>query len=84
MPKRRKADEEDPAAMLTFQQAQTALELTLAQLQSSDLDVEQMALLYQQATRFADRCEQVLASVEQDVMQWDPQHPDVPPAPAQP
>jgi len=28
---------------------------------------------------YADRCEQVLAVVEQEVMQWDPQTPDQPP-----
>ncbi|MEB3266708.1 MAG: exodeoxyribonuclease VII small subunit [Cyanobacteriota bacterium] len=84
MAQRRKDDDDDPSMGLTFQQAQTALELALAQLQSSDLAVEQMAALYHQASRLADRCEQVLASVEQEVMQWDPERPDEPPVTFQP
>jgi exodeoxyribonuclease VII small subunit len=61
------------ACSLSFREAQTALELCLAQLQSSDLDVEHMAGLYRRAESYAARCEQLLDLVEQDVMQWDPE-----------
>lgn len=66
---------------LSFRQARTALDLTLAQLQSSELEVETMATLVRQAQRYADRCEAVLRQVEQDVMQWDPQDPGSDPTP---
>jgi exodeoxyribonuclease VII small subunit len=66
---------------LSFRQARTALDLTLAQLQASDLEVEAMATLVRQAQRYADRCESVLHQVEQDVMQWDPQDPGSDPIP---
>lgn len=66
---------------LSFRQARTALDLTLAQLQASDLEVETMATLVRQAQRYADRCETVLHQVEQDVMQWDPQDPGSDPIP---
>lgn len=76
--------EDDIAAQLSFRDAQTALELSLAELQSADLDVEQMAGLYQRASRYADRCEQLLQQVEQEVMQWDPGQPQDSPLPYQP
>lgn len=66
---------------LNFRQARNALELTLAELQSSELDVEAMADLYRRALRYADRCEAVLQQVEQEVMQWDPTAPDHSPEP---
>jgi exodeoxyribonuclease VII small subunit len=67
------------AAELNYRQAQTALELTLAELQTRDLDVEAMASLYRRAQAYADRCETLLGKVEQEVMQWDPENPDLPP-----
>jgi exodeoxyribonuclease VII small subunit len=57
---------------LSFREAQTALELCLAQLQDQELDVESMADLYRRAQRYADRCEAVLQRVEQQITQWDP------------
>jgi exodeoxyribonuclease VII small subunit len=72
------------AAELSFRQAQTALELTLAELQTHDLDVEAMASLYRRAQAYANRCETLLEQVEQEVMQWDPDQPDQPPQPFQP
>lgn len=66
---------EDIAAELSFREAQTALELSLAELQAPDLDVEEMADLYRRASRYAERCEQLLQRVEQEVMQWDPTQP---------
>ena len=69
---------------LNFSQARTALELILSELQGPDLEVETMADLYRRAQHYADRCEQVLRSVEQDVMQWDPLDPDAPPGPLSP
>ena len=56
---------------LSFQEARTALELTLAQLQAETLEVEDMAGLYRRAKAYAKRCEAVLKQVEQDVIQWD-------------
>jgi exodeoxyribonuclease VII small subunit len=72
------------AAELNYRQAQTALELTLAELQTRDLDVEAMASMYRRAQAYADRCETLLAQVEQEVMQWDPDQPDLPPQSFQP
>jgi exodeoxyribonuclease VII large subunit len=69
----------DPAADLIYGEARAALELCLAQLQASDLDVETMADLYRRALAYADRCEQLLNQVEQDVMQWDPEQPGATP-----
>ena len=83
-----KPDEPDEpgsgAEDLTFRQAQAALELCLAQLQASDLDVEAMGELHRRAEAYAQRCEQLLEQAEQDVMQWDPVHPDAPPGPLAP
>lgn len=76
--------EQDIAASLSFRDAQTALELSLAELQAADLDVEEMAGLYRRASRYADRCEQLLQRVEQEVMQWDPGQPQDAPLPYQP
>ncbi len=59
------------AADLTYNEAHTALQLTLAALQASDLDVEQMTSLYRQARTYLERCEAVLATVEQEVLLWD-------------
>ena len=69
---------------LNFRQARAALDLTLSELQSSELDVEAMANLYRRALRYADRCEAVLEQVEQEVMQWNPQDPDSEPKPFTP
>lgn len=59
------------AADLNFNEARTALELVLAELQASDLDVEAMAGLYQRGRVYAQRCETILAAVEQEVLLWD-------------
>ena len=45
---------------LSFQDARTALELAMAQLQSDSLEVEEMAGLYRRAEAYARRCEAVL------------------------
>jgi exodeoxyribonuclease VII small subunit len=76
--------EDGGAADLSYRQAQTALELTLAELQSGDPDVEAMGSLYRRAQAYANRCEALLEAVEQEVMQWDPQSPDQPPRPLTP
>jgi exodeoxyribonuclease VII small subunit len=55
---------------LSYRDAQTALELTLAHLQSSELEVEEMAGLYRRAEAYANRCERVLETVEQEVIEW--------------
>ena len=57
-------------AELTYNQARTALEVALGQLQSEDLEVEAMAALYQRALACAQRCEQVLEQVEQEIIQY--------------
>ncbi|MBM5823344.1 MAG: exodeoxyribonuclease VII small subunit [Cyanobacteria bacterium K_Offshore_surface_m2_011] len=77
-------DVNDVAQDLSFREAQTALELCLAQLQDQDLDVEAMAALYRRALAYAERCEAVLARVEQQVMQWDPGQPELAPTPYAP
>jgi exodeoxyribonuclease VII small subunit len=43
----------------------------MAQLQSPDLEVEEMAGLYRRAEAYAERCAAVLGQVEQDVIEWD-------------
>ena len=55
---------------LSYQQAQTALELCLTQLQSSELEVEEMAGIYRRAEAYGDRCEAVLNTVQQEVIEW--------------
>ena len=55
---------------LSYRDAQTALELSLAELQSSELEVEEMAGLYRRADAYANRCELVLESVQQEVIEW--------------
>ena len=64
---------------LSFQDARTALELAIAQLQSEALEVEEMAGLYRRAEAYARRCEAVLQQVEQQVIQWDAEF--TPPSP---
>ncbi len=73
--------EADVAAELNYSEAHTALELALTQLQDSTLPVEAMADLYQRARRYAERCDQVLTQVEQQVQLWDPERPDDEPKP---
>lgn len=66
------ADREEPVPEgLSFQQARTALDLLIAELQSTDLQVEEMLGLYQRAQAYADHCEAVLQRVDQDVIEWD-------------
>lgn len=59
------------AADLTYNEAQTALQLTLAALQANDLDVEEMTGLYRRARAYLAHCEAVLTSVEQELLLWD-------------
>lgn len=70
-------DPEDPdartAATLTYNEARAALDLILAELQSSTLDVEAMAQLHRRAQAYARRCEQILEQVEQEILIWDPE-----------
>lgn len=68
-------------AELSYSEAQTALELALAQLQASDLPVETMGELYQRARSYAERCEQLLNQVEQSINVWDPQQAETAPSP---
>jgi exodeoxyribonuclease VII small subunit len=69
---------------LNFREAQTALELCLAQLQASDLEVEAMATLHRRAQAYANHCVQLLEKVEQEVQIWDPERPEQPAQPYQP
>ncbi len=69
---------------LNFREAQTALELCLAQLQASDLEVEAMATLHRRAQAYANHCVQLLEKVEQEVQIWNPDHPEQPAQPYQP
>ena len=78
-PKRNRARKTNEAAeqwqselqTLSFNEARTALELAIGKLQTSDLEVEEMASLYQRAEAYAERCRNVLERVEQDVIEWD-------------
>ena len=80
-PKRRKAASKSKAAeaeqwqkeveQLSYQEANTALELTLAKLQSAELEVEEMAGLYCRAEAYAARCQVVLEQVAQEVVEWE-------------
>lgn len=81
---RQESAAESPAADLSYNEARTALELALAELQSSDLEVEAMAGLYQRAQAYANRCQAVLDSIEQQVLLWDTSDPDAQPKPFQP
>ena len=56
---------------VSFNEARTALELAMAKLQSSELEVEEMATLYRRAEAYANRCSDVLEGVEQEVIEWD-------------
>jgi exodeoxyribonuclease VII small subunit len=58
---------------LSYQDARTAMELAMAQLQSDDLAVEEMASLYQRAEACAQRCQAVLEEVSQTVIEWEAQ-----------
>ena len=69
---------------LNFREAQTALELCLAQLQANDLEVEAMATLHRRAQAYANHCVQLLEKVEQEVQIWDPERPEHPAEPYQP
>jgi exodeoxyribonuclease VII small subunit len=68
-------DQPDPVAQeqadLSYNQARTALELVLAELQARDLDVEAMVQLYRQGQNYARACESILDRVEQEVLLWD-------------
>jgi exodeoxyribonuclease VII small subunit len=60
-----------------------ALELVLAELQTSDLDVEAMTGLYRRGLAYAQRCGAILDQVEQEVLIWDGlDNPDSPPQPS--
>ena len=58
---------------LSYQDARTAMELAMAQLQSDELAVEEMAGLYQRAEAYAQRCQAVLEEVSQTVIEWEAQ-----------
>ena len=62
-------------ARLSFQEARTALELSLGQLQAADLEVEAMAGHYRRALTYLEHCEFVLNQVEQEVIEWDQDSP---------
>ena len=80
-PKRKKTSSKGKAAeaeewqkeveQLSYQEANTALELTLAKLQSAELEVEEMAGLYRRAEAYAARCQVVLEQVAQEVVEWE-------------
>lgn len=74
--RRRPADPDaDPVQDLSYGEARTALELSLAELQATDLDVEAMVGLYRRAEAYAQRCEQLLNQVEQEVQVWSSDDP---------
>jgi exodeoxyribonuclease VII small subunit len=69
---------------LNFREAQTALELCLAQLQANDLEVEAMSSLHRRAQAYVNHCVHLLEKVEQEVQIWDPERPEQPAQPYQP
>jgi exodeoxyribonuclease VII small subunit len=86
-PRRNERDDDNVSAIgedLSYSEAQTALELALAQLQATDLPVESMGELYLRAQSYAQRCEQLLTQVEQSIALWDPDQPDATPKPLEP
>ena len=76
--------EQSIASDLNYSEARTALDLSLAQLQASDLDVESMAGLFRRAQSYAARCEALLLQVEQQVALWDSDNPEQAPQPYRP
>jgi len=85
--RRRRKPSQDAAGLasdLNYREARTALDLSLAELQASDLDVEAMAGLYQRAEAYAQRCELLLNQVEQEVSQWNSSDPSAAPIPFTP
>ena len=76
--------EQSIAADLNYSEARTALDLSLAQLQASDLDVESMAGLFRRAQSYAARCEALLLQVEQQVALWTSDNPEQAPQPYRP
>lgn len=59
------------AASLSYNEARTALDLVVAELQARDLDVEAMAGLYERGQAYIHRCEALLEQVEQQITIWD-------------
>jgi|LakMenEpi03Aug12_release.lakeMendotaPanAssembly.Ray.scaffolds.fasta_scaffold1523108_1 exodeoxyribonuclease VII small subunit len=57
---------------LSYRQSLSALELTLAELQSNELEIETMVGLYRRAEAYLKRCESLLDDVEQEVTLWNP------------
>ena len=57
---------------LSYGDARLALQESVARLQASDLDIEQLSATYARAMALARHCEQVLEQVEQEVLQIDP------------
>ena len=71
MPKAKSTKNSSGEGDLSYNEAHTALQLTLAALQANDLDVEEMAGLYRRARGYLDRCEVLLTKVEEEVMVWN-------------
>jgi exodeoxyribonuclease VII small subunit len=71
MPRHSSSAPAESADDLSYNQAHAALELVLAELQGSDLDVEAMAGLYRRGQAYAQRCASILDQVEQEVLLWD-------------
>lgn len=71
MPKAKSTKNSSGEIDLSYNEAHTALQLTLAALQANDLDVEEMAGLYRRARGYLDRCEVLLTKVEEEVMVWN-------------
>ena len=71
MPKAKSTKNSSGESDLSYNEAHTAMQLTLAALQANDLDVEEMAGLYRRARGYLDRCEVLLTKVEEEVMVWN-------------
>ncbi len=64
---------------LSYRQSLSALELTLAELQSNELEIETMVGLYRRAEAYLKRCESLLDEVEQEVTLWNPSGTEIAP-----
>ena len=69
-----KKSKASPGKQLTYAEAQGALERSLVQLQSEDLEIERLPELYAEAMGYEKRCLEVLQQVSQEIQQLDPEN----------
>ena len=67
---------------MCFRDAWAALQTSVERLQRADLDIEDLSVTYGRAMALADHCASILAQVQQQVTQIDPELLETDPAPA--